>query len=93
MDILCVGEPEAPENQSSDPSLLEFAETSERILVTYDKKTMPDHLKKHFGKGKHTMGVVLLRQGFPLSRYVEEITLIWQASEKLEWRDQTVFVP
>jgi hypothetical protein len=93
IDFLCVGEPGAPPPQTSDPDLLLAAETLQRLLVTLDRKTMPGHLRQHFHAGQHTCGVVLLRNGFPLARYVHELLLIWGASTAAEWVDMAVYLP
>jgi Domain of unknown function (DUF5615) len=63
-----VGLEGAPPKGTQDPPLLIFAEENKMILVTMDKRTMPKHLRYHFGQGRHTSGVLLLRQGFPIVR-------------------------
>lgn len=93
IDILCVGETDGPPKSTSDPELLEIAESGGRLLVSDDRKTMPQHLTGHFAKGRHTYGVVLLRKGFALARYVHEIAVICHASNADEWIDQTIYIP
>jgi Domain of unknown function (DUF5615) len=93
IDIVCVGEDDGPPKSTLDPELLEIAETTGRLFVSDDRNTMPQHLFDHFAKGHHTHGVVLLRKGFALVRYVYEIMVIYQASSADEWIDRTVYLP
>ena len=63
------------------------------ILVTMDKKTMAKHLAAHFQQGRHTCGVLILRQGFPIVRYAEELVLIWSSFDDKELVDCTMYLP
>lgn len=93
IDIVCVGETNGPSKGTLDPELLEIAENEGRMLVSDDRSTMPLHLFDHFGKGRHTHGVALLRKGFALARYVYEIMVIYLASSADEWVDRTTYLP
>jgi hypothetical protein len=93
MDILGVGEPGAPPLGTTDPDLLKEAESLGRVLLTFDRKSMPGHLANHFRAGHHTRGVVLMRNGFRLTRYLDEIQLIWGATTGDEWVDLTDCIP
>jgi hypothetical protein len=93
IDVLRAGWPGAPPTSTADPELLLFAEAEGRLLVSRDKKTMPGHLVAHFSAGHHTSGVVLLREGFGFGVLVEELLLIWAASEAEDWLDRTFYLP
>jgi len=93
MDVLVVGQPGAPPKRTPDPALLLAAETLGRTLISGDRSTMTDHLKDHFDAGHHTCGVILLRGGFPLMRYVADIHLIWFVETPAEWVDRTDYIP
>jgi hypothetical protein len=93
IDVLCVGEPGAPPLHTLDPDLLLAAEALGRFLLTFDKKSMKGHLADHFAAGHHTWGVGLMREGCTLARYLDEILLIWGATEADEWVDVTIYIP
>lgn len=93
IDILLVGQIGAPAKGASDPDLLAFAQKTGRILVSFDKASLPRHLGDWFRAGGQTAGVALMRQGYPWARYVQEIALIWQASEAGEWLNLTQYLP
>jgi hypothetical protein len=38
---------------------------------------MRRHLTNHFAAGRHLSGVILLRSGHPLVRYVNELLIVW----------------
>ena len=47
VDIVCVGDPNAPTFGTLDPEILNYTEKSQRILVTDNRKSMPGHLQTH----------------------------------------------
>jgi hypothetical protein len=93
IDLLCVGDPGAPPRKTRDPALLLAADLLRRVLLTRDRDSMVQHLINHYAAGHHTHGVILLRDGFPLSQYLDEIILIWGATSADEWLDQTIYFP
>ena len=38
-------------------------------------------------------GVILIREAIPMSTAIEELVLIWSASEADEWIDRLVWIP
>lgn len=93
VDTLRTGEEGAPPWGTLDPEVLLLAESQERMLVSNDKQTMPKHLADHFAAGRHTHGVALLRQGFALSALVEDLLILWSATEAEDWIDGTIYLP
>ena len=75
-----------------DPEVLRIAADSGRILVSQDRRTMPAHFAR-FSVGAQSPGVILLREATPISTVVEELVLIWSASEAEEWVDRLVWIP
>lgn len=51
IDILRVGDAEAPPLSTLDPNILRYLELSQRILVRDNHKSMPEHLQEHWGDG------------------------------------------
>ena len=92
-DVLRVGDPGAPSLGTKDPQVLLAAEAAGRCLISRDRKTMRQHLQEHFDAGNHTCGVVLMKGGFALKRYIADILLIWQATTADEWVDRTDYIP
>jgi Domain of unknown function (DUF5615) len=93
MDILAVGQPGAPPKGTLDPDLLLAAESFGRAFFSRDKKTIPGHLADHYQAGHHTCGIILLRRGFSLAHYAQDLLLIWHATTADEWLDRTDYIP
>lgn len=75
-----------------DNKVLLKAADDNRILVTHDHRTMPEH----FGKFVlvHTCpGVFIVPQNLPAIAAIEAILLIWVASEHEEWNGRIVYLP
>jgi hypothetical protein len=93
IDGIRVGDPGAPPLGTLDPDLLIAAEAMGRVLVSNDRSTMPVHLVSHFAAGRHTAGVILLRKGYSLGRYAQEIIDQWASTTADEWVDRTIYLP
>ena len=75
-----------------DREVLRIAADSGRILVSQDRRTMPAHFARFLDRAR-SPGVLLLREAIPISVAIEEIALIWTASEAEEWKDRLVWIP
>jgi hypothetical protein len=93
LDVICVGDlPDLPLG-STDADILRWSEREQRILVTFDKTTLPQHLAAHLQAGNHCPGVFMLRRGSRLSQVVNHLALAAYASEPWEWLDRIEFIP
>ena len=76
----------------SDREVLALAASQGRILVTHDRKTMPQHFAA-FIRSETSAGVLLVPQKRPIASTVEELILIWAASEAEEWTNRIYTLP
>ena len=76
----------------ADPEVLRIAADSGRILVSQDRRTIPAHFAR-FTSDALSAGVILLREAIPISTAIEELALIWNASEAEEWVNRIVWIP
>ena len=93
IEVLAIGDPETPPTGTSDPELLIWIEENGYILVTENRSTMPVHLLNHFTAGRHIPGVFYIRRGVGIGRIIEELYLIWFASQAEEYQDRILFIP
>jgi hypothetical protein len=93
LDMLRVGDPPDLPTGSSDPEILLWTEREKRILVTFDKSTMPDHLARHLQAGRHSPGIFMLRQTSQVARVLDYLVLAAYASDAWEWHDRVQFIP
>jgi hypothetical protein len=87
LDVVRVGDVEDLPLGADDATILAWAERHDRILVTYDRSTMPDHLRRHLEGGRHCPGVFMLARDSRAPGVLEFLVLAAYASEPAEWRD------
>ncbi|MCR4411959.1 MAG: DUF5615 family PIN-like protein [Thermoguttaceae bacterium] len=76
----------------TDREVLELAAKSGRLLATHDRKTMPNHFGE-FIATETSAGVLIIPQTMPLSQVVDDLILIWTASEAEEWINRIYALP
>lgn len=76
-----------------DSEVLALAAQSERILVSHDYHTIPAHFAAFLASGHHSPGVLLLHQTLSIARAINELLLVWSATEPDEWRDTLTYLP
>ena len=92
LDAVRVGDlPELPLGRQ-DPEILLWAEAQERILVSFDRSTLPGYLADHLAGGRHCPGIFMVsRTSRPLV-VLDFLVLAAYASEPAEWRDWIKYV-
>jgi len=75
-----------------DPEVLALAAQENRILVTHDCRTMPRHFADFF-LHHSSPGVFIIAQTMSVRVAIEELLLVWAASESEEWRNLIVELP
>ncbi len=93
VDVMRVGDSDAPPYGTSDPDLLVWCELNDRILVSEDKNTLPGHLNDHLRASRHSPGVVLIRPGTSMGEIIGELVLAADAGRPEDFRDQVVYLP
>jgi hypothetical protein len=75
-----------------DLEVLTVAAREGRLLVTHDNRTMPGHFARFITKNT-SPGVIVASQRLAIGIVVEELLLIWSASEADEWVNRIVHLP
>ena len=75
-----------------DPDVLNYCVECERVLVTHDAKTMPIHFAE-FVAEQSSPGVILVPQSLSIRDSIDELYLIWSASEAEEWQNMIMRLP
>jgi hypothetical protein len=92
LDVIRVGDaPDLPLS-TLDPAILLWAEKELRILVSFDKKTMIDHLANHLQSGHHCPGIFAIRRRTTVPEVLSFVVLAAYASEPHEWQDRIEFI-
>lgn len=75
-----------------DPEVLALAASEGRVLVSHDRKTMPFHFAA-FVEEQTSAGIIVLPQSLPIAQAVEDLILVWSATEAEEWEDRIGYLP
>ena len=67
-----------------DMIVLALAASENRILISHDRRTMPYHFAE-FIQTQTSSGVFILSKKFIFEQIIDDILLIWSASEAEEW--------
>ena len=93
LDAVRVGDlPDLPLG-AEDSMVLLWAESANRILISEDKHTLPNHLEDHLAAGRHSPGVFLVRPATSLPELIEYLALVAHLTEPFEWQDRITFIP
>ena len=76
----------------SDRDVLTLAAQSGRLLVTHDRKSMPRHFAE-FIATQSSAGVLIIPQKLSITQVVDELILIWTATEAEEWINRIFSLP
>jgi hypothetical protein len=91
MDFLSANEAKLQGVPDSD--VLALAAEQDRVLVTHDRHTMPRHFGEFLMRGRSSPGVFLVSQHAPIGDVIDELVLVWAASDADEWKDPIVDIP
>ena len=75
-----------------DPDVLKIAAESARILVFHDRKTMPAHFYQ-FCEERTSPGIIIVPQNLDIGAAIDDLLLIWTATDAEEWVGHIGFVP
>ncbi len=93
IDILRVGDPNTPALGTLDSEILIYLQQSRRILLTDNRKSMPEHLEVHWNNNGFIWGLFWLKPKATIRELTEDIVLIWETTEAEEWKDQLIWIP
>ena len=75
-----------------DKNVLARAAAEGRLLVSHDRKTMPRHFAD-FILRKESSGLLIVSQKTTTVAAIEELLLIWTASDAEEWINRIAVIP
>lgn len=93
IDVLRVGDPYAPPLATRDPVILDYLSTTQRALITKNRRSMIQHYGEHMAAGKTHWGIFVVASKMRVKEVAEQIELLWGASEAEEWVDRLVWLP
>ena len=91
LDSRTVQEIDLPE--ASDPTVLDWAASQGRIVITHDHRTMRPCAEDRLKAGLPMTGLILVRQTAPLGQVIDDLVLIAGVTTAEEWNGTIVFLP
>ncbi len=79
--------------EARDDEILEYADRERLLIVSHDVNTMPAAAYGRGAKGESFLGLLMVRQSLPVGKVIDDLLLIWSATELEEWKEQVVFLP
>jgi hypothetical protein len=80
--------------KSDDASVLEWAAQRNLIVLSHDVNTMSKEALERLSRGERMTGLLLVRQQpIAFRAVIDNLVLIWTASEAEEWQNQVTFLP
>jgi hypothetical protein len=77
-----------------DEAVLRLAASESRILISHDKRTMPQALASFVGSGGTSPGVLLvIPQSARVREVVEPLILIWADDRAYDWTNLIAKIP
>lgn len=92
LDTARVGDPDDLPLGATDDDVLVWAARANRILVSFDRSTLPEALRGRLAGGEHSPGIFLLRHPARISKVVEFLMLAAYASNAEEWADRVHYM-
>jgi hypothetical protein len=93
LDVTVVGDPPDLPLGTLDPALLIWAERNQRILISGDPNTIPQHLANHLSSGHRSPGVFMLCPGWTVPNVVDFLALATDDDNPASWQDRVEWVP
>jgi hypothetical protein len=93
IDTTRVGDPADLPLGTRDPDILLWAERNGRILISWDKGTLPTALAAHLRAGNHSPGIFLLRPGSTTAQVISTLELIAHAGDPAAYWDRIEYIP
>jgi hypothetical protein len=75
-----------------DLQVLALAAREGRILVSHDRETMPAHFGRFIAEST-SAGLLIVSQKLDIREAIEQILIIWEASDAQEWNNRIGYLP
>ncbi len=76
-----------------DPTVLAWAADEKRILLTHDVRTIIKHARERIYQALPMPGVILIKSPPLLSEVIENILVIWECNDPIDFDNRIEFLP
>ena len=92
-DLDVVRMQDTPLSGTDDPTLLHFAATEGRIVLTHDVETLVGYAWERVRSGVPMPGVIVALTDRPIGQVIEDLEILLLASQSEEFEAQIRFLP
>jgi hypothetical protein len=78
---------------ADDPTVLEWAASEGRVLLTHDVSTMTRYAYERVEAGKPMPGIFQVSRGLPMGTVIDDLVLLTEFSLEGEWEGQVRYLP
>ena len=78
---------------ADDPTVLAWAASEGRILLTHDVTTLTNYAYQRVGAGQPMPGVFAVSESAPAAQVIDDILLLVECSIEHEWDGSILYVP
>ena len=76
-----------------DPTILAWAADQNRIVLTYDRATMPDFAYQRMQRNELMSGLFVVNDRISIRQTIDEILLLANYTEQEEWKNKVLYLP
>lgn len=76
-----------------DPSILDWAASNNRIVLTHDRATMPDFAYQRLVQEKTMPGMFVVNDRMSVRQAIDELSLIIDCTTQSEWNQRVLYLP
>jgi predicted nuclease of predicted toxin-antitoxin system len=76
-----------------DEQVLAYAAREGRVLVSHDRRTMPEHFGRFLSAGAPSPGLIIVSAKLPVGRAAEWLHLLWEATSAEEYVNSIYDLP
>ena len=77
---------------AEDPVILQWAAENSRVLLTYDRATIPAFAYERVQAGKAMPGVIVVNDRAAIGTVIDDVLLFALCSDSGEWEGQVLFL-
>lgn len=85
--------PAAGLHNMPDKEVLAYASREGRVLVSHDRKTMPEHFGRFLAAGETSPGLIVVSTKLSIGRAAEWLHLLWEATSAEEYVNSIYNLP
>jgi hypothetical protein len=80
-------------DQAADQDMLAYAVKRGLVVISHDVSTMPAAATDRIKAGESMAGLLMVAQTTPVREIIDDLCLIWAASDASEWQDRIEYLP